>query len=258
MGIVDIDEDEDEEFEEERSIHRVHPRLSTPLTHYRTPISEPRQSTSKRSCTQTPSPTNREAQRIVELEQRVRVAERKVVAERRNREMTERELRDLQSSLYAPISEGGRKRKERSADDDDDLDECLLQYAIKKSRGNDDEDINDSILQYAIEKSRDGTSSKVLGSDFSGWLADSSEDLLEPIREAQRAILRRSSSRPVASPRRALDQQTRSDVSTFALNFRHRESIPLATPQSILLTCSISTCRQFHFHPTEKAHRHCA
>jgi ATP-dependent DNA ligase len=144
--------------------------------------------------------------------------------------MTEREIRDLQSILYAPLSDGGRKRKERSGDDDDDRDECLLQYAIKKSRGNDDEDLNDSILQYAIEKSRDGTSSKALGSNFSGWLADSSEDLLEPIREAQRAILRRSSSRPVASPRRALGQQTRSDVSTFALNFRRRESIPLPSP----------------------------
>jgi hypothetical protein len=256
MGIIDIDEDEDEEFEEERSIDREYPRLLIPPTHYRTPISETRQPTSHRTSSHSRSPTDHESQRIIELERRVRVAEKKAEAERRNRERTEREVRDLQSSLYAPMSDGGRKRKERSGDDDDDLDECLLQYAIKKSRGNDDENFNDSILQYAIEKSRDGTSSKILGSNFPGWLADSSEDLLEPIREAQRAILRRSSSRPVASPRRALGPQTRSDVSTFALNFRHRESF--ATPQSILLTGSITTCRQLHFHPTEKVYRHCA
>jgi hypothetical protein len=91
--------------------------------------------------------------------------------EQRNRERTEREVRDLQSSLYAPMSDDGRKRNERSGDGDDDLDECLLQYAIKKSRGNDDDVLDDSILQYAIEKSRDGMSSNYPHLiSLAGWL----------------------------------------------------------------------------------------
>jgi len=158
MGIVDIDEDEDEESEEERSIDREYPRLLTPPNHYRTPMLWTRQSTLKRTSSHSRSPSDHETQRIIELERRVRVAERKADAERRNREMTEREVRYLRFTLYVPMSDGGRKRKERS-DDDDDLDECLLQYALKKSRANDDDDLNDSILQYAIEKSRDGMSS---------------------------------------------------------------------------------------------------
>jgi hypothetical protein len=164
MGIIDIDEDEDEELEEERSIDREYPRVSTPLTHYRTPISETRQSTSNRTSSHSRSPIDHEAQRIAQLEQRVRVAERKAVAERRNREMTEREVRDLQSSLYAPIAEGGIKRKERSGEDDD-LDAYLLQHAIIQSRtaeGDDDDgDLEDHMLRYAIKKSRTGMCSTI-------------------------------------------------------------------------------------------------
>jgi hypothetical protein len=160
MGIIDIDEDEYEEFEEERSIDREYSRLSTTLTHYRTPVSETRQSTSNRTSSQSRSPAKHETQRIVELEQRVRVAERRAEAERRNREMTEREVRDLQSSLYAPISDGGRKRKERSGEDDD-LEAYLLQHAIQQSKVVDDDgderDLEEHMKRYAIKKSRDGT-----------------------------------------------------------------------------------------------------
>jgi hypothetical protein len=162
MGVIDIDEDEDEddEPEEERSIDRDYPRLLTPPTHYRTPISETRQSTSNRTSSHSRSPTDHESQRIIELERRVRVAERKAEAERRNREMTEKEVRDLQSSLYAPISDGGRKRKERSGEDDD-LDAYLLQYAIRQSKtmegDDDDRDLEEHMLRYATKKSRNGT-----------------------------------------------------------------------------------------------------
>ena len=71
--------------------------------------------------------------------------------------MIEREVRDLQSSLYAPMNDGGGKRKERPGEDD--LDEYLLQYAIKQSRAvdvNDGEvELEDHMLRYAVEKSRD-------------------------------------------------------------------------------------------------------
>ena len=158
-GIVDIDQDEDEEAEEERSIDREYPRLSAPLIHYRSPISKTRRSASNRTSSRSRTPANHEAQRIIELEQRVRAAERKAETEQRSREMTEMEVRDLQSSLYAPMSDGGRKRKERSSDDDD-IDAYLLQHAIQQSRtveGEDDEgNLEEHMLRYAIKKSRNG------------------------------------------------------------------------------------------------------
>jgi len=164
MGIIDIDEDEDEfeELDEERRIDGEYPRLLTPLTRYPRPSSKSRQSTSNRAVIQSRSPVNDETKRIIELERRVRVAERKANTEQRSREMIEREVRDLQSSLYAPMDHGGGKRKERP-EEDDDLDEYLLQYAIKQSRtvgGDDGEaELEDHMLRYAIEKSRDGMSS---------------------------------------------------------------------------------------------------
>jgi hypothetical protein len=157
IGIVDIDEDEGEEFEDERSIDEEYPRLITPLNHFRTPISETRQSTSNRTSSHSQSPANHVAQRIIELEQRVRVAERKAEMEQRSREMTEREVRDLQSS---PMADGERKRKERSGDDDDDLNAYLLQYAINESKAvesdHDAGDLEDHMVRYVIKKSRDG------------------------------------------------------------------------------------------------------
>lgn len=161
MGIIDIDEDEDEieELDEEGSPKGEYPRLLPSLTQHPTPSSKHRQSTSNRAETQSRSPVNAETQRIIELEQRVRVAERRANTEQRTREMIEREVRDLQSSLYAPMNDGGGKRKERPKEDDD-LDEYLLQYAIKQSRAvdvNDGEiELEDHMLRYAIEKSRDG------------------------------------------------------------------------------------------------------
>jgi hypothetical protein len=159
MGIIDIDEDEGEEFEDERSIDEEYPRLITPLNHFRTPISETRQSTSNRTSSHSRSPANHVSKHIIELEQRVRVAERKVEMEQRSREKTEREVRDLQSSLYAPIADGGRKRKDRSSDDDD-LNAYLLQYAINESKAvgcdHDAGDLENHMVRYAIKKSRDG------------------------------------------------------------------------------------------------------
>jgi len=161
MGIIDIDEDEDEfeELDEERRVDGEYPRLLTPLTRYPTPSSKSRQSTSNRAVIQSRSPVNDESKRFIELERRVRVAEGKANTEQRTREMIEREVRDLQSSLYAPIYSGGRKSKGRPGEDDD-LDEYLLQYAIKQSRAVDVSDgeieLEDHMLRYVIKKSKDG------------------------------------------------------------------------------------------------------
>lgn len=165
-GIIDVDEDEededeDEESRERRSIDREYPRLATPFNYRQAPLStfRSRQSTSKQDYTHSPSPSGREIQRVTELERLLRVAEEKAKEEQKNREMAEREVRDLQSSLYAPVSWEERKRK-RTSEIDDDLDGYLLQHAIKQSvlgHGDDGEiDLENHMLRYAIKKSRKG------------------------------------------------------------------------------------------------------
>jgi hypothetical protein len=233
MGIIDIDEDEDEEFEEERSIDREYPRLSTPLTHHQMPISETRQSTSNRTSSHSRSPTDPESQRIIELEQRVRIAERKAEAERRNREITEREVRDLQSSLYAPISDGGRKRKERSGEDDD-LDAYLLQYAIKKSKTMEGDDDDGELERAYVTLCHQEIEGRYVISLYnvllSRDLTDSAEDLSKRVLNPEsggdarssstsRDSGRRSESAAATSPQRSLNQQNRSTPSAFATDF---------------------------------------
>jgi len=168
MGIIDIDEDQDEDGDEsqdddvseevdqrETSISRS----GSVYSHFRSPIrslSHHHSESNKSSTPRTQSSSNSGGQRIAQLERRLRDAEGQVEVEKRNREMAEREVRDLQSSLYAPVAKEETKRKRRSGADDD-LERCLLQYAIKKSRvdplPNDDDDFDAYLLQYAIAAS---------------------------------------------------------------------------------------------------------
>lgn len=171
MGIIDIDEDQDEEeyeivnlFEDVNKDHTRSSRSRSIGNYYR--ASTRKESTlhgtstsSSTSRSRAQSSSGSEIQRISDLERRLQDAEKRVEVEMRNREMVEREVRDLQSSLYAPVAREERKRKRRSGDDDD-LEGYLLQYALEKSRGDTlphhDDNLDAYMLQFAIEESSHG------------------------------------------------------------------------------------------------------
>jgi hypothetical protein len=171
MGIIDIDEDEWEELEENTNLdasinhqNRNTSRSESNHRYSRTPI----RSTSTRYWRSIPASTpptqssgNGRDPQDSDLKRKLRDLKREVEEEKRKVELGERERRDLRASLYAPIvdEDRGRKRKSGAEDEDDDLDEHLLQYAIKKSKGDvvDVNGLDEYMLQYAIVHSEQGT-----------------------------------------------------------------------------------------------------